>query len=157
MLRYFEYSQLIEKLTAGKNVNLWCKKGIYQTFTVKQCLLKDLKSVSVYLDLDYPFCLDKLFQVIPMSFGLYCQLDWRDIVQHLSGNYAKLLVIDNFDRLHCASEKFADDLFRLQMLAKLDNLSLLTISCLPLKYFHFSSFANCFEELEINESNSHTF
>lgn len=157
MLRYFEYNQLIEKLTAGKNVNLWGKARRGKTFTVKKCLLKDIKSKSVYLDLEYPFDLNKLFHAISMSFGLYYQLDWREIVQYLSSNQHKLLVIDNFDRLHCASEKFAEDLFRLQMLAKLDNLSLLTISRMPLKYFHFSSFADCFEELEVNESNSHIF
>lgn len=157
MLRYFEYSQLIEKLTTGKNVNLWGKASIGKTFTVKECLLKDIKSKSVYLDLEFPFDLNKLFHVISISFGLYYQLDWREIVQYLSSNHPKLLVIDNFDRLHCASEKFAEDLFSLQMLAILENLSLLTISRMPLRYFHFSSFANCFEELEINESNSHIF
>ncbi|MBD2772121.1 ATP-binding protein [Iningainema tapete] len=157
MLRHFEYSRLIEKVTTGKNVNLWGKACRGKTFTVKSCLLKDINIESVYLDLAYPFCLDKLFKVISISFGLYYQLDWHASVQHLSLNHARLLVIDNFDRLHCASEKFSEDLFSLQMLALLDNLSLLTISRMPLRYFHFSSFADCFEELEVNESNSHIF
>ena len=157
MLRFKDYSQLIDNINSGKNVNLWGKQGIGKTFTIKNCLLLDITLEKVYLTLEYPFSVDNLFQAISMSFGLYYQLEWREIVQYLSSNHPKLLVIDNFDRLHCASEKFSEDLFRLQMLALLDNLSLLTISRMPLRYFHFSSFADCFEELEVNESNSHIF
>ncbi|MFS0514806.1 ATP-binding protein [Nostoc sp. UIC 10607] len=157
MLRYQEYTWLIGKLNAGKNVNLWGKQDIGKTFTVKNYLLKDITLESVYLNLEYPFSVAHLFDVIPMSFDLYYQQDWQNIVSELSEGFNRLLVIDNFDRLHFASDSFSDDLLRLQQLAKLENFSLLLISRMPLRYFHFPSFANCFEELELNETNTWTF
>jgi len=157
MLRYKEYTWLIGKLNAGKNVNLWGKQDIGKTFTVKNCLLKDITLKSVYLNLEYPFSVAHLFDVIPMSFDLYYQQDWQNIVTELSEGFNRLLVIDNFDRLHFVSDSFSDDLLRLQQLAKLENFSLLLISRLPLRCFHFTGFANCFEELELNETNTWTF
>jgi hypothetical protein len=100
---------------------------------------------------------DNLFDVIPISLGLYYQQDWQNIVSQLSDTFQNLLVIDNFDRLHYVSETFNDDLLRLQQLAQIENLSLLLISRMPLEYFHFPSFSNCFEELELNETNTWTF
>ncbi|WP_414588397.1 AAA family ATPase [Scytonema sp. PCC 10023] len=157
MLRFNDYSRLIEKINAGKNIHLWGKQGIGKTFTVRNCLLKDINLESVYLNLEYPFSMDNLFDIIPISFGLYYQQDWQNIVSQLSDNFNKLLVIDNFDRLHCVSETFRNDLFQLQQLAQIENLSLLLISRMPLEYFHFPSFSNCFEELELNETNTWTF
>jgi AAA domain len=154
MLRSDDYSQLIEKVNAGKNINLWGKKGVGKTFTVKNYLLRDVKLDSVYLNLEYPFSLNHLFQVLPISFGLYYQQDWQNIVAQLATNSKKLLVIDNFDRMHCVSETFGDDLFRLQQLSQLKNLSLLLVSRMELKHFHFSNFAGCFEELEANKANT---
>lgn len=98
-----------------------------------------------------------LFDVIPMSFDLYYQQDWQNIVSELSDGLNRLLVIDNFDRLHFVSDSFSNDLLRLQQLAKLENFSLLLISRMPLRYFHFPSFVNYFEELELNETNTWTF
>ncbi len=154
MLRFKDYNQLIENINSGKNINLWGKKAIGKTFTVKTCLLKDISFESVYLNLDYPFSINNLFQVIPIGFGLYYQQDWCEIVTQLTNDFNKLLVIDAFDRLHCVSETFEEDLFRLQQLAKLEKLSVLVISRMPLKYFHFSSFTDYFEEFEVNEANT---
>lgn len=154
MLRFQDYSRLVENINSAKNINLWGKQAIGKTFTVKNCLLKDIRLKSVYLNLNYPFSADNLFQVIPMSFGLYYQQDWRKIVSQLSSGCNKLLVIDNFDRLHCVSETFEEDLFRLQHLAKLEKFSMLLVSRMPLRYFHFPSFADCFDELEVNEANT---
>lgn len=92
-----------------------------------------------------------------MSFGLYYSLDWGKVVDCLSQGTSKLLVLDNFDRLHVASENFAEDLSRLGMLAKLDNLSVLTVSRLPLRYFHFASFTDCFEDFTMDSSNCWMF
>lgn len=141
MLRFQDYSRLIKNINSGKNINLWGKQAIGKTFTVKNCLLKDIRLESVYLNLDYPFSLDNLFQVIPMSFSLYYQQDWCKIVTQLSSGCNRLLIIDTFDRLHCVTETFGEDLFRLQQLANLENLSLLLVSRMPLRYFHFSSFS----------------
>ncbi|NMF65722.1 ATP-binding protein (plasmid) [Brasilonema octagenarum UFV-E1] len=157
MLRFQDYSLLIEKINAGKNIHLWGKQGIGKTFTVRNCLLKDINLESVYLNLEYPFSVDNLFDVIPISLGLYYQQDWQNIVSQLSDGFQKLLVIDNFDRLHSVSETLSYDLFKLQQLAELDNFSLLLISRMPLRYFHFPSFTKCFEELELNENNTWTF
>ncbi|GJD22852.1 unknown protein [Rivularia sp. IAM M-261] len=154
MLRFKDYNQLIENINSGKNINLWGKKAIGKTFTIKNCLLKDISFESVYLNLDYPFSINNLFQVIPISFGLYYQQDWCKIVAQLTNDFNKLLVIDAFDRLHCVSEAFEEDLFRLEQLAKLEKLSVLLVSRMPLKYFHFSSFTDYFEEFEINEANT---
>ena len=131
MLRFNDYSRLIEKINAGNNIHLWGKQGIGKTFTVRNCLLKDINLNSVYLNLEYPFSVDNLFDVIPISLGLYYQQDWQNIVSQLSDSFQKLLVIDNFDSLHCVSETFNDDLFRLQQLAKIEKLSLLLISRMP--------------------------
>jgi hypothetical protein len=157
MLRYQEYRQLINKVNAGKNINLWGKQGIGKTVTVKDCLLKDIKLESVYLNLEHPFGVTHLFDVIPMSFDLYYQQDWQNIISKLSESLNKLVVIDNFDRLHFVSDTFSYDLLRLQQLARTENLSVILISRMPLRYLHFSSFANCFEELELNETNTWTF
>ncbi|MEH1791364.1 ATP-binding protein [Nostoc sp.] len=157
MLRYKDYRQLIDQVNAGKNINLWGKPNIGKTLTVKKCLLKDINLESVYLNLEYPFSVDHLFNVIPMSFSFYYQHDWQNIISKLSDGYNRLLVIDNFDRLHFVSNTFSDDLFRLQQLAQIENFSLLLISRIPLEYFHFSGFTNYFEKLELNETNTWTF
>lgn len=157
MLRYKDYRQLIDQVNAGKNINLWGKPNIGKTLTVKKCLLKDINLESVYLNLEYPFSVEHLFNVIPMSFSFYYQHDWQNIISKLSDGYNRLLVIDNFDRLHFVSNTFSDDLFRLQQLAQIENFSLLLISRIPLEYFHFSGFANYFEKLELNETNTWTF
>jgi hypothetical protein len=120
MLRFKDYTWLIESINSGNNVNLWGKEGVGKTFTIKNCLLKDIKLEAAYLDLDYPFNVGNIFQAIPMSFNLYYQLPWYNIVTQLSG-INRLLVIDTFDRLQCVSEDFEEDLFQLQQLAKLDN------------------------------------
>ncbi len=156
MLRFKDYSWLIKSINSGNNVNLWGKKGVGKTFTIKNCLLKDINLESAYLDLDYPFSVDNIFQAIPMSFGLYYQLPWHNVVTQLS-SINRLLIIDTFDRLHCASEAFEKDLSQLQQLAKLDNFSLVLISRMPLKYFQFFSFAECFNELEVSEANTWLF
>jgi hypothetical protein len=156
MLRFKDYSWLIEGINSGNNVNLWGKKSVGKTFTIKNCLLRDINLESTYLDLDYPFSVNNLFQAIPISFGLYYQQDWHNVVTQLSSSN-KLLIIDTFDRLHCVSETFEKDLSQLQQLAKLENLSLVLISRMPLKYFHFSSFADCFDELEVSEANTWLF
>ncbi|WP_258169714.1 hypothetical protein [Nostoc sp. 'Peltigera membranacea cyanobiont' N6] len=121
-----------------------------------QVLVKDINLESVYLNLEYPFSVDHLFNVIPISFSFYYQQDWQNIISKLSDGYNRLLVIDSFDRLHFVSNTFSDDLFRLQQLAQLENFSLLLISRMPLEYFHFSGFANYFERLELNETNTWT-
>jgi hypothetical protein len=157
ILRYEYYRQLIDELASGKNINLYGKEGIGKTYTIKEYLLKDINVSAVYLSLEYPFCLNNLFEVIPMSFGLYYSLDWGKVVDCLSQGTSKLLVLDNFDRLHVASENFAEDLSRLGMLAKLDNLSVLTVSRLPLRYFHFTSFTDCFEDFMMDDSNCMMF
>ncbi|PMB50509.1 hypothetical protein CEN40_01890 [Fischerella thermalis CCMEE 5205] len=157
ILRYQYYSQLIDKLADGKNINLHGKEGIGKTYTIREYLLKDINVSAVYLSLEYPFCLDNLFEVIAMSFGLYYSLDWGKVVDCLSQGTSKLLVLDNFDRFHVASENFAEDLSRLGMLAKLDNLSVLTVSRLPLRYFHFTSFTDCFEDFTMDDSNCWMF
>ncbi len=154
MLRFKDYSWLIESINSGNNINLWGKKGVGKTFTIKNCLLKDINLESAYLDLDYPFSVDNIFQAIPISFNLYYQLSWHEIVTELSG-INRLLVIDTFDRLQCVSEDF--DLSQLQQLAKLDKFSLVLMSRMPLKYLHFSSFADCFDELEVSETNTWLF
>ncbi len=48
-------------------------------------------------------------------------------------------------------------LSRLRMLAELDNLSVLTVSRLPLRYFHFASFTDCFEDFTMDDSNCWMF
>ncbi|MUG91748.1 ATP-binding protein [Scytonema sp. UIC 10036] len=157
ILRYQYYRELIDKLTDSKNINLYGKEGIGKTYTVKECLLKDIKLQAVYLSLEYPFYLDNLFEAIAMSFGFYYSLQWSQVVNCLSQGTSRLLVLDNFDRLHETSENFAEDLSRLRMLAELENFSLLTISRLPLKYFHFASFTNCFEDFIMDGSNCWVF
>lgn len=157
MLRYKDYRQLIDKVNAGKNINLWGKQNIGKTLTVKNCLLKDINLESVYLNLEYPFSVDHLFNIIPISFSFYYQQDWQNIISKLSNGYNRLLMIDNFDRLHFVSNTFSNDLFRLQQLAQLENVSLILISRMPLEYFHFSDFANYFEKMELNETNTWTF
>jgi hypothetical protein len=144
MLRYKDYRQLIDQVNAGKNINLWGKQNIGKTLTVKNCLLKDINLESVYLNLEYPFSVDHLFNVIPMSFSFYYQQDWQNIISELSDGYF-------------VSNTFSHDLFRLQQLAQLENFSLLLISRMPLEYFHFPDFANYFEKLELNETNTWTF
>ncbi|MBC1299987.1 ATP-binding protein, partial [Nostoc sp. UCD122] len=109
MLRYKDYRQLIDQVNAGKNINLWGKPNIGKTLTVKNCLLKDINLESVYLNLEYPFSVDHLFNVIPISFSFYYQQDWQNIISKLSDGYNRLLVIDNFDRLHFVSDTFSHD------------------------------------------------
>ncbi|MEI2577779.1 AAA family ATPase [Scytonema sp. PRP1] len=157
MLRYQAYRDLLEKINRGVNINLWGRTGIGKTYLIKQALLKDTSCKSLYLALDYPFNVDSLFSAIAMGFGLYAGAEWQQIVERLQLGENKLLVLDNFDRLHCTTNDLSADLSRLQMLAILDTLSLLTVSCQPLRYFHFQSFTDCFQELEMNESNSHIF
>ncbi|MBN3946797.1 MAG: ATP-binding protein [Nostoc sp. NMS7] len=156
MLRYKDYRQLIAQVNAGKNINLWGKPNIGKTLTVKNCLFKDINLESVYLNLEYPFSVAHLFKVIPISFSFYYQQDWQNIISKLSDGYNRLLVIDSFDRLHFVSNTFIDDLFQLQQLAQLENFSLILISRMRLEYFHFPGFANYFEELELNETNTWT-
>ncbi len=155
MLSFNECWNIIEGSSQGKNFSLWGSQRVGKTFTVKN-LLKEINVESVYLDLEYPFDIDRLFQVIPMGFGVYYQQGWEDIVQQIATKN-RVLVIDNFDRLALLTNSLADDLSRLDSLAKLDNSSMILISRMHLKHFHFSYFVDNFESLELTEANTYRF
>jgi Cdc6-like AAA superfamily ATPase len=155
MLSFNECWNVIEGSSQGKNFSIWGNQGIGKTFTVKN-LLKEINVESVYLDLEYPFDLNMLFQVIPMSFGIYYQQNWVNIVEQI-GSKNRVLVIDNFDRLALLTNSLADDLSRLDSLAKLDSLSLIVISRMHLQHFHFSYFVDNFKSTELTEENTWKF
>lgn len=157
MLRYQDYKHLLCQTNNGINLNLWGRSAIGKTYVIQQALLKDTSCEALYLALDYPFDINSIFLAISMGFELYAGADWQQIVQSLSSGSNKLLVLDDFDRLHCSTNDLSSDLSKLKMLANLDNLSLLTVSRQPLHYFNFQSFADLFEDFQMDESNSHIF
>lgn len=157
MLKYKDYKHLLCQTNNGKNFHLWGRSTIGKTYVIQQALLKDTSCEVLYLALDYPFDIDSIFLAISIGFELYAGADWQKIVQSLSSGSNKLLVLDDFDRLHCSTNNLSSDLSKLKMLANLDNLSLLTGSHQPLHYFNFQSFASLFENFQMDESNTHIF
>jgi Cdc6-like AAA superfamily ATPase len=155
MLSFNECWRIIEGSSQGKNFNLWGKSGVGKTFTIKN-LLKEIQVESAYLDLAYPFDLNMLFQVIPISFGIYYQQNWVKIVEQI-GSKNRVLVIDNFDRLSQVSDNFNEDLYSLYRLAKSDKLSVILLSRMHLRHFHFSYFHELFQDLELTEQNTWKF